>query len=310
MLENMIDDANELVADNTELKISQYVVNENVKKITVKSTKLNIEIDFLSEANRDKIKLTVLTPDSSLTNSLDNIANELNSGNTENVEETTNETSGINNGFTIKIEKITSDMSTKINAEIGVVTNLEINTKLSLALTTTGTTNSKDIKNQAIITFTTQEGQLIATLNYNANFEKATTAIEDLTNENCLFLDKLNTEEFNNITKQITDRIETVINEKKVVLNLIDQNNNTSIIEQGNTNNTVAKDDARQKLIDVVTGMMAEVQNRGEVFTLNNLVGLQIEGYNVSCSVNGNIATIVVNGYTFYIDSDFNLTEE
>ena len=234
----------------------------------------------------------------------------LNSGNTENVEETTNETSGINNGFTIKIEKITSDMSTKINAEIGVVTNLEINTKLSLALTTTGTTNSKDIKNQAIITFTTQEGQLIATLNYNANFEKATTAIEDLTNENCLFLDKLNTEEFNNITKQITDRIETVINEKKVVLNLIDQNNNTSIIEQGNTNNTVAKDDARQKLIDVVTGMMAEVQNRGEVFTLNNLVGLQIEGYNVSCSVNGNIATIVVNGYTFYIDSDFNLTEE
>lgn len=310
MLENMIDDANELVADNTELKISQYVVNEKVKKITVKSTKLNIEIDFLSEANRDKIKLTVLTPDSSLTNSLDNIANELNSGNTENVEETTNETSGINNGFTIKIEKITSDMSTKINAEIGVVTNLEINTKLSLALTTTGTTNSKDIKNQAIITFTTQEGQLIATLNYNANFEKATTAIEDLTNENCLFLDKLNTEEFNNITKQITDRIETVINEKKVVLNLIDQNNNTSIIEQGNTNNTVAKDDARQKLIDVVTGMMAEVQNRGEVFTLNNLVGLQIEGYNVSCSVNGNIATIVVNGYTFYIDSDFNLTEE
>lgn len=310
MLENMIDDANELVADNTELKISQYVVNEKVKKITVKSTKLNIEIDFLSESNRDKIKLTVLTPDSSLTNSLDNIANELNSGNTENVEETTNETSGINNGFTIKIEKITSDMSTKINAEIGVVTNLEINTKLSLALTTTGTTNSKDIKNQAIITFTTQEGQLIATLNYNANFEKATTAIEDLTNENCLFLDKLNTEEFNNITKQITDRIETVINEKKVVLNLIDQNNNTSIIEQGNTNNTVAKDDARQKLIDVVTGMMAEVQNRGEVFTLNNLVGLQIEGYNVSCSVNGNIATIVVNGYTFYIDSDFNLTEE
>lgn len=310
MLENMIDDANELVADNTELKISQYIVNEKVKKITVKSTKLNIEIDFLSEANRDKIKLTVLTPDSSLTNSLDNIANELNSGNTENVEETTNETSGINNGFTIKIEKITSDMSTKINAEIGVVTNLEINTKLSLALTTTGTTNSKDIKNQAIITFTTQEGQLIATLNYNANFEKATTAIEDLTNENCLFLDKLNTEEFNNITKQITDRIETVINEKKVVLNLIDQNNNTSIIEQGNTNNTVAKDDARQKLIDVVTGMMAEVQNRGEVFTLNNLVGLQIEGYNVSCSVNGNIATIVVNGYTFYIDSDFNLTEE
>ena len=310
MLENMIDDANELVADNTELKISQYVVNEKVKKITVKSTKLNIEIDFLSESNRDKIKLTVLTSDSSLTNSLDNIANELNSGNTENVEETTNETSGINNGFTIKIEKITSDMSTKINAEIGVVTNLEINTKLSLALTTTGTTNSKDIKNQAIITFTTQEGQLIATLNYNANFEKATTAIEDLTNENCLFLDKLNTEEFNNITKQITDRIETVINEKKVVLNLIDQNNNTSIIEQGNTNNTVAKDDARQKLIDVVTGMMAEVQNRGEVFTLNNLVGLQIEGYNVSCSVNGNIATIVVNGYTFYIDSDFNLTEE
>ncbi len=313
MLENMIDEANTSSVNNTELKISQYVVNEKLKKITIKSIDLNIEIDFLSENNREKIKLTVLTADSNLTNSLGNLENEFDSENTDNAidtETSTSESTGINNGFTIKIEKITSDMSTKINAEVGIVTNLEINTKLSLALTTTGTSNSKDIKNQSIITFTTQEGQLIATLNYNANFENSTTAIDDLTDENCLFLDTLSDEDYQNITAQIMDRITTVIDEKKVVLNLIDQNNNTSIIGQGNTNNTQAKDDARQKIIDVVTGMMADVQNRGEVFTLNNLVGLQIEGYEVSCSVNENIATIVVNGYTFYIDSDFNLTEE
>ena len=217
------------------------------------------------------------------------------------------------NGYTIKIEKNKTDMSTKISAEIGIVNNLEINTKLAIDLTTNGTTSSKEIKNEAIITYTNQEGQTIANINYNINFENATVEIPELTEENCLFLDTLNDEDFSNIMQQIMDRISVVMSEKNAKLNLIDQNNNSSVVEQGNTQNTTdvqAKEDAKQKLIEVISNMMGEAQTRGETFTLTNLANLQIEGYNVTVNITGNIAVITVNGYVFNLDSDFNLSEE
>ena len=217
------------------------------------------------------------------------------------------------NGYTIKIEKNKTDMSTKISAEIGIVNNLEINTKLAIDLTTNGTTSSKEIKNEAIITYANQEGQTIANINYNINFENATVEIPELTEENCLFLDTLNDEDFSNIMQQIMDRISVVMSEKNAKLNLIDQNNNSSVVEQGNTQNTTdvqAKEDAKQKLIEVISNMMGEAQTRGETFTLTNLANLQIEGYNVTVNITGNIAVITVNGYVFNLDSDFNLSEE
>ena len=217
------------------------------------------------------------------------------------------------NGYTIKIEKNKTDMSTKISAEIGIVNNLEINTKLAIDLTTNGTTSSKEIKNEAIITYTNQEGQTIANINYNINFENATVEIPELTEENCLFLDTLNDEDLSNIMQQIMDRISVVMSEKNAKLNLIDQNNNSSVVEQGNTQNTTdvqAKEDAKQKLIEVISNMMGEAQARGETFTLTNLANLQIEGYNVTVNITGNIAVITVNGYVFNLDSDFNLSEE
>lgn len=332
-----------------EVKISIYVTDEKLKKIAIKSDSINTEIETLSEDNKEKIKITMLgiKDESNLTNQIEenllpnNMLPENNTVNTElNVQNTNIENTSLENtntvdfnnvntnataktstsldddsknGYTIKIEKNKTDMSTKISAEIGIVNNLEINTKLAIDLTTNGTTSSKEIKNEAIITYTNQEGQTIANINYNINFENATVEIPELTEENCLFLDTLNDEDFSNIMQQIMDRISVVMSEKNAKLNLIDQNNNSSVVEQGNTQNTTdvqAKEDAKQKLIEVISNMMGEAQTRGETFTLTNLANLQIEGYNVTVNITGNIAVITVNGYVFNLDSDFNLSEE
>lgn len=332
-----------------EVKISIYVTDEKLKKIAIKSDSINTEIETLSEDNKEKIKITMLgvKDESTFANQIEenllpsNMLQENNTINTEvdiqntDIENTglentntvgftaidsntidqtsTNSDDASKNGYTIKIEKNKTDMTTKISAEIGIVNNLEINTKLAIDLTTNGTTNSKEIKNEAIITYTNQEGQTIANINYNINFENATVEIPELTEENCLFLDTLNDEDLNNIMQQIMDRISVVMSEKNAKLNLIDQNNNSSVVEQGNTQNTTdvqAKEEAKQKLIEVISNMMGEAQTRGETFTLTNLANLQIEGYNVTVNITGNIAVITVNGYVFDLDSDFNLSEE
>ncbi len=303
--------------DNTEIEISLYVVEEKIRKLSVKSADINAEMEFLEETNKEKLKFTLLGVEVKNNNELATQDIEMESSNTVNQnvleESTTDGASNLNNGFTIKIEKNTSDVSTKIFTELGLINNLEINTKISFDLTTNGTASSKEVKNEAIVTYTTQEGQATANINYNINFETATIEIPNLTDENCLFLDRLNDEELNNIMIQIIDRINFVTNEKKATLNLIEQNNNTSVVEQSNIQNQVnvqEKEAAKQKLIEVISNQMGEAELRGENYTLANLENLQIDGYNVTVNISGDIAVVTVNGYVFNIDSEFNLSEE
>ena len=54
---------------------------------------------------------------------------------------------------------------------------------------------------------------------------------------------------------------------------------------------------------------MWEAQEKNEEFTIQNLKNLQIDGYNVSSTVTGDVAKIVVDVYSFTIDSNFTLTD-
>ena len=298
---------------NKEVKISIYVVNEKLRKLGIKSEDINLEMEFLEEANKEKIKFTLLGINTDIKFENQEVMAEFQNTTTENtVQENNIEKDKLKNGFTITLEKNISDVSTKIFTEIGLIDNLEINTKISCNLTTNGTASSKEVKNEVIFTYTTQEGQLTANLNYNINFEAVTMEIPNLTDETCLFLDRLNDAELANIINQVRDRVNFVINEKKVTLNLIDQNNNTSVVEQGNTQtptNLEEKEAVKQKLIEVISNQMGEAIARGENYTLANLENLQIEGYNVTVNISGNIAVVTVNGYVFNIDSEFNLSE-
>ena len=55
--------------------------------------------------------------------------------------------------------------------------------------------------------------------------------------------------------------------------------------------------------------MMRDKLDNNSNLTIKDLEGLQIEGYDVKTSVTSNLAIITINGYTFHIDSDFNLSD-
>ena len=135
--------------------------------------------------------------------------------------------------------------------------------------------------------------------------------IEDLTEENCVFLDNLNQEDANSAINEIKNRFEELYSEKKSNLNLIDVNTKSSIIRQelDAVSSNISKDEARKVLADKVTGMMQEALDNNQEFTLQNLVDLKIDGFEVSSIVNETTAIIVVDIYTFNIDSNFNLTD-
>ena len=94
-------------------------------------------------------------------------------------------------------------------------------------------------------------------------------------------------------------------------LKFIDNNSSNSIIQQPEVEqvNKEEKEKIKKDLIEKVSIMMGEAQARGETFTIQNLVDLSMEGYNVSCMVSEDLAVIKINGYTFNIDKDFVLSE-
>ena len=98
--------------------------------------------------------------------------------------------------------------------------------------------------------------------------------------------------------------------EKLVRLSLIEDNSN--VIEQPEVlepENPVTRNDARQKIIDSVSKAITESIERGEEYTLSNLIDLDIPDSQFSVSVNDNIAILNVDGYEFSLDSEFNLSE-
>ena len=74
--------------------------------------------------------------------------------------------------------------------------------------------------------------------------------------------------------------------------------------------NTEEKEQIKAKLIEKVSIMMGEAISKGETFTIQNLAELSVDDYNVSCIISEDLAVIKINGYTFNIDKDFNLSEE
>lgn len=54
---------------------------------------------------------------------------------------------------------------------------------------------------------------------------------------------------------------------------------------------------------------MGKAQNEGRTYTLNDLVELTIPGSTCTVSVNGDMATVNVDGFEFKIDSEFRLYE-
>lgn len=210
-------------------------------------------------------------------------------------------------GNSIKVERTSSDVQTKFNIELNDIEDKKVIAKTQIELETEGSKSSKDYTNELIVKYNDSEGDWKVNVKNTIDFTN-TTIEETLTDENAIFVDKLTDEDAALLYTQIFEKVLQVYGEKLISLAFIDNNSSTSLIQQP-TVNPEERNEVRQKLIETVSSMMGEAQANGTEFSIQNLQDLRIEGYNVSCIVTEEKATIKINGYTFEIDKDFMLSE-
>ena len=210
------------------------------------------------------------------------------------------------NGYSLDFNKIQNDANTTIKATYNVIENEKINKKIIVDLKTVGTANSKEIKNDMVLTVSTNKGETKVILDNTIKFTDV-EQIEELVPENCLYLDQLSEEELKTTLDDLKNKFETLYNDKKESLNFI--NTNTGGITLEDISSAVKKDEAKNALITKVSNMMQEAIDNNQEFTIKNLENLTIDGYEVSSTVTEENAKIVVDIYTFNIDQNFTLTD-
>ena len=186
--------------------------------------------------------------------------------------------------------------------------------KMNLEIETNGTSNAKKYTNTINMSYSNADGEIKVKTDNQLSFENE-AQIEDLNDENCLFLDSLSEEDFGFVKDEIKEKTLEVLKEKNKNLNMINLNNASSVVEQRedeqetNNNSEEDKEKVKQALIDKISNQMADLESRGRKMRLQDLEGLQIDGYEVDVSISSNLAIITINGYKFKLDSDFNLSD-
>lgn len=289
LVDELIDKVKKLSGNG--IKVNVYASEENIEKINVVLPDESIiDIDFLQDgnsnmnSNQSYIKITYLAQDA------------------ENTDK---------NGFSLEISKEYSNASTTIAAEYSFIEKEEINKKIKLNLKTEGTVNSKELKNDIVVTISTNKGETQVAIDNEIKF-KEVTDLPGLNAENCIYLDLLPETERQSLLDTIKTQLETLYTSKKENLNFIDTNtySQTTLENQAsNQTSVVTREEAKNALITKVSNMMQEAIDRGEEFTIQNLKDLEIEGYKVSSAVTSDAALIVVDVYKFNIDTTFTLTD-
>ena len=226
------------------------------------------------------------------------------------VEETEEIDSSKNSGYSIEINRSNQEASNRVKLTFSFINSEEINKKISLETNLEGNENSKNLKLDNIMIFTTENGETTITSESNIKF-KNIEDIENINQENTLFLEDLSQEDYDITVQAIKDKISQVYHEKKEKFNFLDANIGNSVIEQNleesssEDNKNIVKE-ALQKRIDELRN---EAIANGIEFNLKSLENLQIDGYEVASTINENMAVVVIDIYTFNIDKDFNITE-
>lgn len=286
-IQTIINEVSNLEGNGVTLSI--YVENNKIVKLSmilIDNSNLDIEFEEISE-KENKVTITYLKD-------LEN-----------------------NTGISIELYKNKNEAATQFDILISNIENKKITKKIKIETNLKGTVLSNSISTSVLLTYTDNTGEFKTNLDSQINFGTE-SQIEELNETNSFNV--VTAEEIykQNIIEQLKSTIDSVYNTKKEQMRLID--NNTSSSEIGNNNSSeekksgnllanTTKDDARQALVDKISQMMTEAQARNEEFGLNKLNGLEIEGHKVSAIINSNLAIITIDGYTFNIDSEFNLSD-
>lgn len=214
------------------------------------------------------------------------------------------------NGYALEVVKTNRDANLTIKGTLSFIEDEKINEKIIVDLVTEGTSNSILVKNNLVLTHSTSEGETIATFDNKVRFS-VDPMVDSLNQENSIFLDEMDEEQRKITVDDIKLKLENIKETKKENLSFIDTNTNSSIINSNifDQVTSLTRDDARNLIVQKVSQMMTDAVNNEQEFTIQNLQGLEIEGYVVGTSITDTEATIVIGMYTFKIDTNFNLTD-
>ena len=136
--------------------------------------------------------------------------------------------------------------------------------------------------------------------------------IDDLTTDNCVYIDDLTEEEQTALLNSISEKAQAVLSEKISELSFIDTNTDNRVVDQGDIteDDDSEKETAKQDLIEAIQTEMTDSLNNGEEYTIQDLEDLKLENHEIEVKISDDIAVVTVDGYTFNIDSEFNLSEE
>lgn len=317
-IDNLIEDVKNSSGNGIKITVYVNVSNNNTEKISATLPDgETLDMEFTtneSNENDNTLKLTYIkdTETTIVTNNETNTENGVETYSAEDNLENTAEaqTENSKDGFTLNLNKVSSDASTTLKIGFEFVEKEQINQKFNIEIKTNGTESSNNITNDIVFTFGTDTNEYKLLLDNTVNFN-VTPEIEDLTDENCLFVENLSEEEFNSTMQAIQERIGVVYQEKMNNLNVIDTNTNSPIVESNTQTEVpeVTREEAKEALIQRVSNLMGEAQNNGEEFTIQNLSDLTMDGFDVSADVTDTEAIIVVDTYKFRIDPNFVLTD-
>lgn len=276
--------------ENLKFNFDIYVNGSKVVKEVIKLEnilELNLDFKTISE-NENYAKATLLLED---------------------------EETGDKNGCSLSLNRKNNNVTTNFISEICLIEKGQINNKIIFEVNLEGNSSSTNVNNNTTITYSDTESEYV--LKINSKLEYALNEdIEKLNSENCLFLDELDAPTREAVLLSIATKAEEVFyNKFNSIINPMEEiyDQNSQIIDiDGETEEEIAqkKESAKNKLINAVKEEMKKAQEEEREYALIDLQELKIEGTTVSVMVNENMAVIAVDGFTFYIDPNFNLTEE
>ena len=216
-----------------------------------------------------------------------------------------------NNGFSIEINRTQKDSLSDSKIIYSIIENQEIIKKIIIESKLQGNVNSKKIKNNLLINFSTNEGESKLLVD-GVIYLRKIDYLEDITDSNTLFINSLPEEEIEATNQAIKDKIKLVYDEKQSQFNFINSNikNPDNILTPENVSNEISKDDAKKLVQDAINNKRQEVEENGEEFSFESLKDLAIDGYEIKVTTSDNKAVIIMDVYTFTVDSEFNIIEE
>ena len=272
------------------LNVTIYVANDKTLKVVIEDdNKLQIEMDYIDiNENENKFKYLVLTDRESRT------------------------------GYMFEVYKSQRDASCSYEVIVSWIDSGKIVEKFTTTVSSNGTSLGSNLENEIILKYVKgTEESFQVTVDNSIGF--ATRDIQELNDVNCLFLNSLSNEEYVAIVSAVKNKTMDVLAEKMTDLDLIDLNTGNDFVNrvqeeaennrQEEVRNELSKDEARNLIIDRVSILMGEAEERGEEVTLDVVRGLSIDGYEVTSSVTTEEAYIVLNGHQFIINKSFTIID-